>query len=206
MSASLLRQSVLLAPLAATIVAAVAAPSAPGGALNDTLPHQLVATARVRQQTALRPGGGRLLLRVSVDQRPHVRDASRPFKPGDVLGWRVAFTGLGSSAVSITLRAASPGGTGKPLAALCRVCHSGAHGTLSLNGPLAIELDQPTICAVSPPCSPQEPNEIRIYADIAAPGRPAVELRAQLRDCTTSLTYRNRGSCTPTGYPPVQAP
>ena len=206
MSAPLPRHRTVLALLAATIGAALAAASAPGSALNDPLPHQLVATASVQQQTPPRAGDGRVLLRVWVDQRPHVREASRPFKPEDVLSWRVAFAGLDSSAASITLHAAAPGGTGKLLATLCRACHSGAHGTLSLNGPLAIELDQPIICTVSAPCSQQDRDQIGIYADLATRNRPAVELRGQLRYCTTTRTYRNRGSCTPTGYPPLQAP
>jgi hypothetical protein len=204
MSASLLPHRALLALLAANIGAALAAASAPGSALNDPLPHQLVATAGMQQQTPPRAGGGRVLLRVSVDQRPHVRQASRPFKPGDVLSWRVAFAGLGSPAASITLHAAAPGRTGMLLATLCRACHSGAHGTVTLKAPLAIELDQPTICTISAPCSPQERDQIGIYVNLATPGRPAVELRAQLRFCTTRRTYRNRGSCSPTGYPPLQ--
>jgi hypothetical protein len=206
MSALLLRHRGLLALPAATIGAALAAASATGSALDDVLPHQLVATASVHQQTPPRAVDGRVLLRVSVDQRPQVHEASRPFKPGDVLRWRVAFAGLGSPAASITLHAAAPGRTGKLLATLCRACRSGAHGTLSLNGPLAIELDQPTICTTSAPCSPQDRDQIGIYANLTPPSRPAVDLRGQLRYCTTRRTYRNRGSCTPTGYPPLQAP
>lgn len=196
-----------LALIVATAIALIGsvAPSARAHDANDVLPHQYVATLNARQQVPRTQGNGLALFRVTLDQRPHVSQATRPFKPGDPLLWRVAFTRLSSPVRAITLRAAPPARKGRVLVTLCGPCAAGAHGTLPLNGPLAIALDQAPFCSVKSPCSTAEPEQFAVYVEIATTRYPQGEIRGQLRFCSPRPTFHNHGSCSPPDYPALAA-
>jgi hypothetical protein len=192
-----------LAITVATTALATFAPGVPARVANDVLPHQYVATLSSKAEPFRLRTNGRALFRATLDQRPHVHDATRPFKPGDPLVWRVAFTRLSSPVRAITMRAARPGRTGRRLVTLCRPCSRVAHGTLPLNGPLAIALDQAPFCYVQSPCSIAQPEQFTVYIEIATDRYPQGEIRGQLRFCSPSPTFHNRGSCSPPDYPSI---
>src|SRR5690348_8129965 len=83
-------------------LAAAFAPRAPALAANDVLPHQYVATLNAKQQLPRTHSNGLTLFRATLDQRPHVSQAARPFKPGDPLVWRIAVRQLSSPVRAIT--------------------------------------------------------------------------------------------------------
>jgi hypothetical protein len=197
------RVMLTLAMAAATTAPAIFAPSLSARIVNDVLPHQYVATLTAKAERSEVRSNGLALFRATVDQRPHVRDATRPFKPGDPLVWRVAFTQLSGPVRAIRIHAARPGHTGPTLVTLCRPCASGAHGTLPLNGPLAIALDQAPFCYVQGPCSIAQPEQYPVYVEIATARYPKGEIRGQLRFCSMRRTYRRHGSCSPHDYPVI---
>jgi hypothetical protein len=192
---------ILLALSAAAAIVAALVPIAPARVANNPLPDQYVATLNTKQQVPQAQGNGRATLRMTLNQRPRVSQATRPFKPGDPLTWRVAFSGLSGGVVALTLKAAAPGHTGRTLVTLCSPCASDAHGALPLNAPLAIALDQSPLCYVQSPCSRAEPDQFTVYVELETTRRPQGELRGQLRLCSTTPTFEHRGSCSPPGYP-----
>jgi hypothetical protein len=197
----------VLIPLTVTVAAAfvaVLAPRAPALNANDVLPHQYVATLNAQQGIPRTDSRGLAVFRATLDQRPHVHDATRPFKPGDPLVWRIAFTRLSGQVESITLNAGAPGHRGQALRTICSPCIGGAHGTLSLNGRLAIALDQAPICLIQSPCSVAEPELFAVYVEINTARHPQGEIRGQLRFCSTTPTYNQHGSCSPPGYPALK--
>ena len=186
--------------LTACVVAGGLATGATGRVLNSCGPCPAVATLSPKQEPHGSSGTGIGLLRAVLTSHPSRRSQSEPFNQHDTLGWRLTFRKLSGPALAAQIRIGQPGSTGPVAITLCAPCKSGAHGNVALGRPLAIVVDQGTICDEQHPCSLAEPDQYGAYVEIRTSAHPQGEIRGQLRDCFRNQ-YKHRGACTPPGYP-----
>ena len=189
--------------LTVCVVAGSLATGATGRVLNSCGPCPAVATLSPKQEPHRSSGTGIGLLRAVLTSHPPLRSQSEPFNQHDTLSWRLTFRNLTGPALAAQIRIGQPRSTGPVAITLCAPCTSGAHGSVPLGRPLAIVVDQGSICDKQHPCSLAEPNQIGAYVAIKTSAHPQGEIRGQLRDCTPNpfKTYKHRGACTPPGYP-----
>jgi hypothetical protein len=186
--------------LTVCVIAGGLATGATGRVLNSCGPCPAVATLSPKQEPHRSSGTGIGLLRAVLTSHPPLRSQSEPFNQHDTLSWRLTFRNLTGPALAAQIRIGQPGSTGPVAITLCAPCTSGAHDSVPLGRPLAIVVDQGSICDKQHPCSLAEPNQIGAYVEIKTSAHPQGEIRGQLRDCRPNQ-YKHRAACTPPGYP-----